>query len=117
VSYSIDRSRSGTRAEFVDMVNRCKTAGVDIYVDAVINHMTNFPSPGVGSNGTAYSKYEYPGLYTASDFHTPCTVSNYSNAANVASTRAKILSSSTCCMCFAASMRKPATPSRDNMMR
>ena len=83
VSYSIDRSRSGTRAEFVDMVNRCKTAGVDIYVDAVINHMTNFPSPGVGSNGTAYSKYEYPGLYTASDFHAPCTVSNYSNAANV----------------------------------
>src|SRR5207247_1009238 len=30
VSYSIDRSRSGTRDEFVAMVNRCKTAGVDI---------------------------------------------------------------------------------------
>jgi alpha-amylase len=57
VSYSIDRSRSGTRAEFIDMVNRCKAVGVGIYVDAVINHMTNFPSPGTGSNGTSYSKY------------------------------------------------------------
>jgi alpha-amylase len=57
--------------------------GVDIYVDAVINHMTNFPSPGVGSNGTAYSKYSYPGLYSQSDFHAPCTVNNYADAANV----------------------------------
>jgi len=83
VSYSIGRSRSGTGGEFADMVNRCKAAGVGIYVDAVINHMTNVPSPGVGSNGTAYSKYEYPGLYTQSDFHAPCTVTNYQSAANV----------------------------------
>ena len=83
VSYSIARSRSGTGAEFTDMVNRCKAVGVGIYVDAVINHMTNTPSPGVGSNGTAYSKYEYPGLYTQSDFHAPCTVTNYQSAANV----------------------------------
>src|SRR5438552_5850592 len=83
VSYSIARSRSGTQAEFVDMVQRCKAVGVDIYVDAVINHMTNYPSPGVGSNGTAYSKYDYPGLYGASDFHPPCTVNNYQSAANV----------------------------------
>jgi alpha-amylase len=83
VSYSIDRSRSGNRAEFIDMVNRCRTAGVGIYVDAVINHMTNYPSPGVGSNGTAYSKYNYPGLYTQADFHTPCALNNYQSAANV----------------------------------
>lgn len=83
VSYSIDRSRSGTRAEFVDMVDRCRTAGVDIIADAVINHMTNYPSPGVGSNGTAYTKYEYPGLYTQADFHTPCAITNYQSAANV----------------------------------
>ncbi len=83
VSYSIARSRSGTDAEFVDMVNRCRAVGVDIIVDAVINHMTNFPSPGVGSNGTAYTKYSYPGLYTPSDFHSPCTVTNYQDAANV----------------------------------
>jgi alpha-amylase len=68
VSYSIDRSRSGTRAEFVDMVQRCQTAGV---------------GAGTGSNGTAYTKYEYPGLYTLSDFHAACGVNNYQSAANV----------------------------------
>ncbi len=83
VSYGIDRSRSGTAPQFVDMVQRCTAVGVDIYVDAVINHMTNYPSPGVGSNGTAYSKYDYPGLYSPSDFHPPCTVNNYQSAANV----------------------------------
>jgi len=83
VSYSIARSRSGTDAEFAAMVQRCLVVGVGIYVDAVINHMTNYPSPGVGSNGTAYTKYSYPGLYTPNDFHAPCTVSNYQDAANV----------------------------------
>jgi len=83
VSYSLTRSRSGTDVEFADMVNRCKAVGVDIIADAVINHMTNYPSPGVGSNGTNYSKYEYPGLYTISDFHAPCSVTNYQDAANV----------------------------------
>ncbi len=83
VSYSLARSRSGTGTEFADMVTRCHAAGVDIIVDAVINHMTNFPSPGVGSNGTAYSKYDYPGLWTQADFHSPCTVTNYQSAANV----------------------------------
>lgn len=83
VSYSLGRSRSGTEAEFVTMVARCRSAGVGILVDAVINHMTNFPSPGVGSNGTAYTKYSYPGLYTPADFHPGCTVSNYQSAENV----------------------------------
>jgi alpha-amylase len=83
VSYSIARSRSGTGAEFTAMVDRCQAAGVGIIVDAVINHMTNYPSPGVGSNGTAYSKYDYPGLYAPSDFHPACTVNNYQSAANV----------------------------------
>ena len=84
VRYSIARSRSGDSAQFVDMVNRCKAAGVGIYVDAVINHMTNFPSPGTGSNGSAYSKFVYPGLYDSTDFHWPeCTVTDYTDAANV----------------------------------
>src|SRR5262245_45512780 len=83
VSYSLARSRSGTEAQFVDMVTRCKAAGVGIIVDAVINHMTNFPSPGVGSNGTAYSKYNYPGLYTQTDFHSPCPIVSYQDAAQV----------------------------------
>lgn len=83
VSYSLARSRSGTGAEFQAMVDRCAAVGVGIYVDAVLNHMTNFPSPGVGSNGTAYSKYDYPGLWTAADFHAPCTVTDYTSATNV----------------------------------
>ena len=84
VSYSVALSRSGDSAQFVDMVTRCKSVGVGIYVDAVINHMTNFPSPGTGSNGTSYTKYDYPGLYTVNDFHHPtCTVTNYADAANV----------------------------------
>ena len=81
VSYSINQSRSGTRAQFIDMVNRCNAVGVGIYVDAVINHMT--AGSGIGSNGTVYTKYNYPGLYAQSDFHTPCSVNNYQNAANV----------------------------------
>jgi alpha-amylase len=83
VSYSLARSRSGDSAQFVDMVSRCGAVGVGIYVDAVINHMTNYPSPGTGSAGSAYSKYSYPGLYTPDDFHPYCVVDNYADAANV----------------------------------
>ncbi len=83
VSYSIAKSRSGTGEEFVEMVSRCRGAGVGIIVDAVINHMTNFPSPGIGSNGTAYTKYNYPGLYTPADFHAACALNDYRNAATV----------------------------------
>jgi len=84
VSYSISRSRSGDSAQFVDMVSRCNAKGVGIYVDAVINHMTNFPSPDTSSAGTVTWKFVYPGLYDSTDFHWPeCTVTDYSNAANV----------------------------------
>jgi alpha-amylase len=81
VSYDFDRSRSGTGAEFGQMVERCAAAGVDIYVDAVINHMT--AGDGTGSNGTSYTKYDYPGLYSQVDFHPACIVDDYQDAANV----------------------------------
>jgi len=81
VSYTVERSRSGSGAEFAQMVQRCRAAGVDIYVDAVINHMT--AGAGTGSAGTAYTKYEYPGLYTRADFHSACSVNDYQSAANV----------------------------------
>ncbi|HVX97990.1 MAG TPA: alpha-amylase family protein [Polyangia bacterium] len=70
VSYALDESRSGTAAEFRDMIQRCAAAGVAIYVDAVINHMTAQAS-GTGSHGSHFTKYAYPGLYDATDFHTP----------------------------------------------
>jgi len=86
VGYGLEQSRSGTRAEFASMVADCAAAGVDIYVDAIINHMTGQAS-GTGSHGTMFQKYEYPGLYTANDFHHPtCAIadSDYqTNAANV----------------------------------
>lgn len=67
VSYSVE-GRSGTRAEFASMVARCKAVGVDIYVDAVINHMSagnrNFPEVPYGIN----------------DFHTCTSNIDYSNA-------------------------------------
>nr|MBA3533884.1 alpha amylase C-terminal domain-containing protein [Ardenticatenales bacterium] len=67
VSYQIT-SRSGTRAEFANMVSRCKAVGVDIYVDAVINHMAGVES-GTGSAGTSFTHYNYPGTYGSADFH------------------------------------------------
>ena len=66
VSYTID-SRSGTRAEFSDMVTRCRAAGVEIYADVILNHMA--AGSGTGSAGTVFTKYSYPGLYGAADFH------------------------------------------------
>ena len=68
VSYRLE-SRGGTREEFVDMVERCAAVGVDIYVDAVINHMTGVRPDAVGVAGTAYSEYEYPPLYGYDDFN------------------------------------------------
>ena len=66
VSYRLE-SRSGTRAEFADMVARCRAVGVDVYADAILNHMA--AGGGTGSAGTQYTKYRYPGLYEPSDFH------------------------------------------------
>ena len=67
VSYQLI-SRGGTRDAFVDMVDRCRAVGVDIYVDAVINHMTGVRS-GTGVGGSEYREYEYPGIYGYDDFH------------------------------------------------
>ncbi|RZA07269.1 MAG: alpha-amlyase, partial [Moraxellaceae bacterium] len=67
ISYSIE-GRSGTRSQFANMVSRCKAVGVDIYVDAVINHMAaqtrSFP--------------EVP--YGVNDFHSCTTEIDYTNA-------------------------------------
>jgi len=82
VGYELDQSRSGTLAEFKDMVQRCAKVGVGIYVDTVVNHMTA-QSSSVGSNGTHYTKYEYPGLWTQTDFHQPpCTIADTDYAQN-----------------------------------
>ena len=83
VSYSLDRSRSGTRAEFQNMVSRCNAVNVAVYADVVINHMSGGTS-GTSSAGRGWSWHSYPGLYSDPDFHSPvCTVNNYNDAWNV----------------------------------
>jgi alpha-amylase len=78
VSYRLTQSRSGTQAEFEDMVARCRAAGVDIYVDAVTNHMT--AGSGAGSAGSAYQKYVYSDVpYAPADFHAACGITSYQN--------------------------------------
>lgn len=69
VSYQLE-SRRGNREQFAAMVSACNDAGVQIYADAVVNHMTGSGSAnsGPGSGGTTYEKYGYPGLYEDSDF-------------------------------------------------
>jgi len=67
VSYQLE-SRGGTRVQFEDMVQRCRTAGVNVYADAVINHMSGV-GEGVGVAGSEYGLYEYPVPYRYDDFH------------------------------------------------
>ncbi|HEU0201939.1 MAG TPA: alpha-amylase family protein [Burkholderiaceae bacterium] len=82
VSYRLSQSRSGTLAEFTDMVNRCQAVGVEIYADAVINHMT--AGSGTGSAGSLYSKYSYPDVpYAGADFHAACSINSYQDASQV----------------------------------
>ncbi|MCS7056419.1 MAG: DUF3372 domain-containing protein, partial [Thermoflexales bacterium] len=72
VSYTLQNSRSGGLGEFVSMVNTCNSLGVDVIVDAVINHMTGLHPDNATLNGTAgtvFSHYNYPGLFGPSDFN------------------------------------------------
>ncbi|WP_299573902.1 alpha-amylase family protein [uncultured Shewanella sp.] len=75
VSYQIE-SRGGNRGEFVDMVNRCKAVGVEIYVDAVINHMA--AGSGTGVAGSTFGNKSYP-MYSPQDFHSTCELNDYDN--------------------------------------
>jgi alpha-amylase len=69
VSYQLS-TRRGDRAAFASMVQTCHTAGVKIFVDAVINHMAGGGSTGNGSAGSTYSHYTYPSVpYGNDDFH------------------------------------------------
>ena len=71
VSYKLE-SRSGTRAEFENMVRRCNAAGVIVISDAVINHMAQtlpYNQSEAGSAGSQYQRYSYPGLFSFADFH------------------------------------------------
>lgn len=81
VSYKI-AGRLGDRAAFRSMVNTCHAAGVKVVVDTVINHMS--AGSGTGTGGSSYTKYDYPGLYSAPDFD-DCTaeITDYQDRWNV----------------------------------
>ncbi|WP_215609245.1 alpha-amylase [Leptothoe spongobia] len=75
VSYKLS-SRSGNRAELANMVNRCHRAGVKVYVDMVINHMTSVGS-GQGIAGSEFdtANFSYAGVpYAQTDFNEPCVI-------------------------------------------
>ena len=81
VSYRI-AGRLGDREAFQNMTRACHEAGVQVIADAVINHMS--AGSGTGTGGTAYTKYDYPGLYQDADFHGCRTdISDYTNRDNV----------------------------------
>jgi len=68
VSYQI-ASRMGNRAQFGAMVTACHNAGIKVYADAVLNHMTGHSS-GTGYAGTNFNdQFTYPNLYSTNDFH------------------------------------------------
>lgn len=82
VSYQLV-SRSGDRTQLRDMVHRCRQSGVAVYADAVINHMAAIDS-GIGSAGTRFRRYHYPGLYQPKDFNTcRIPITNYQDATQV----------------------------------
>ncbi|MDM7831521.1 alpha-amylase [Cellulomonas edaphi] len=68
VSYRVE-SRLGTREQFAAMVRTCHDAGVDVWADAVLNHMTGLDEGGVGWAGSSFEHYTYPGIWTPDDFH------------------------------------------------
>jgi alpha-amylase len=65
VDYTLT-SRMGTEAQFAAMVSACRRAGVKVYVDAVINHLTGQGS--VSYTGVTYQHFSYPD-YGFADFH------------------------------------------------
>ncbi len=73
VSYIIE-SRSGDRAAFQNMVERCHENGVKIYVDAVINHTADRESS-TGVAGTGFTRKNHPNPgYAAQHYHAPCDI-------------------------------------------
>lgn len=86
VTYNLT-SRSGSEAGFTDMVRRCRSVGVDIYADAVCNHIA--AGSGMGIAGSAFGDRTTP-IYQQNDMHhspgdaaVNCQISNYQDKYNV----------------------------------
>ncbi|ORY89754.1 glycoside hydrolase superfamily [Leucosporidium creatinivorum] len=82
ISYNLV-SKRGNREQFESMVKTCAEAGVQIIVDAVLNHMASSGS-GTGTGGSSYSEYDYPAVpFTSDDFHWPVCDIDWYNATSV----------------------------------
>ena len=80
ISYNFE-TRSGTKKQLKDMIQRCNDVGVRIYPDAVINHMCGGErGDGVGTGGTFFNAtaQEFPDVpYDIDDFNDDiCTTSS-----------------------------------------
>ncbi len=84
VSYALT-SRFGTQAQLASMISACHAAGVKVYADVVLNHMTAQGSGGTGDAGTTFpGMYDYPPLYSAADFHSCHTsITNWDDESQV----------------------------------
>lgn len=68
------------------MIRRCNAVGVRIYVDLIINHMTQTHEKNVGTGGSAAdpAHLSYPAVpFNRSHFNTPCKISSYKNVVEV----------------------------------
>lgn len=82
MSYEIG-TRSGTEAEFADMVQRCNAVGIRVIIDVVLNHMTGDWAVAIGVGGTPAvpEERDYPGVpYTVEHFNPFCEANNYQDA-------------------------------------
>ncbi|MEM9315409.1 MAG: alpha-amylase family glycosyl hydrolase [Pseudomonadota bacterium] len=72
VSFRLD-SRSGSEDEFRSMVERCEDSGVEVYADAVINHMADNGDRGVAGTPFDRATRSYV-AFDDSQFHEPCVI-------------------------------------------
>lgn len=64
------------------MVSTCRSAGVKVVADSVINHIS--AGSGTGTGGSSHTKYDYPGVYSAADMDDgTAQTSNYQDRASV----------------------------------
>jgi len=81
MSYNLN-TRSGNEGDFTNMVSRCNAVGVRIYPDIVINHMAASHPVMIGTGGSTadVASRSYPAVpYSATDFNTPCSITNYND--------------------------------------
>ncbi len=83
VDYTSFVSKMGNATEFQSMINTCHAAGVRVYADIVVNHLS--AASGTATNGASFSAttLTYP-RFSANDFHANCAIqdSDYGTPGN-----------------------------------